>query len=219
MSKLIILDYQGLAVTANREAWFNATEIAAMFGKSVNDWLNLKETQDYINRLNARSNTSQNGIWIKTKRGNNGGTWLHRKLAVRFAGWCDLDFAIWCDEQIAELLSDGKTWQQHRQELASVTKLKNRLLRDKRQADGKTTKRVHYINESLLENEALTGRREKLNRDALTEPQLKAFDDLIAENAAMIAQGLPYTTRKQKLFEIAAPFRTGFQTALNGGMQ
>ena len=59
-------------------------------------------------------------------------------------------------------------------------------MRDKRQADGKTTKRVHYINESLLENEALTGRREKLNRDALTEPQLKAFDDLIAEKSALL---------------------------------
>ena len=86
MSKLITLDYQGLAVTASRDAWFNATEIAAMFGKRVNDWLNLKETQDYINRLNARSNTSENGIWIKTKRGrHNGGTWLHPDLMVCFA--------------------------------------------------------------------------------------------------------------------------------------
>ena len=40
---ILKLDYQGLPVHADREAWFNATEIAAMFGRRPIDWLRLPE--------------------------------------------------------------------------------------------------------------------------------------------------------------------------------
>lgn len=33
-----------------------------------------------------------------------GGTWLHPKLAVAFARWLDVDFAVWCDLHIDALL-------------------------------------------------------------------------------------------------------------------
>ncbi|OAM32416.1 hypothetical protein A7P96_02000 [Eikenella sp. NML03-A-027] len=33
------------------------------------------------------------------------GTWLHPKLAVHFARWLDPKFAVWCDEQIEQILS------------------------------------------------------------------------------------------------------------------
>ena len=36
------------------------------------------------------------------------GTWFHPRLGIVFARWLDLDFEIWCDEQIAELLMTGK---------------------------------------------------------------------------------------------------------------
>lgn len=38
-----------------------------------------------------------------------GGTWLHPKLAIRFAQWLDADFAVWCDEQIEHLLHGRPT--------------------------------------------------------------------------------------------------------------
>ena len=44
---------------------------------------------------------------VKTKSGspeNGGGTWLHPKLAVQFARWLDVDFAVWCDLHIDALL-------------------------------------------------------------------------------------------------------------------
>ena len=36
--------------------------------------------------------------------GRGGGTWLHPKLAVSFARWLDLKFAIWADLHIDALL-------------------------------------------------------------------------------------------------------------------
>lgn len=45
MKSLITLDYQNTIIHVSREAWFNATEIAAMFGKRPIDWLKLPETE------------------------------------------------------------------------------------------------------------------------------------------------------------------------------
>jgi hypothetical protein len=44
---------------------------------------------------------------LKMRRGMGGGTWMHPKLAVRFAQWLDVDFAVWCDEQIDHILRGG----------------------------------------------------------------------------------------------------------------
>jgi hypothetical protein len=44
---------------------------------------------------------------VRTKAGSpefGGGTWLHPKLAVVFARWLDIDFAVWCDLHIDALL-------------------------------------------------------------------------------------------------------------------
>lgn len=102
--KLLTADYQGSAVSFRDDGWFNATQAARKYGKRPNDWLMLAETLDYIAALNLFSNTGQNGIWQVSKRGNNGGTWLHPKLAVRFAQWLDVRFAVWCDMQIDAIL-------------------------------------------------------------------------------------------------------------------
>ena len=51
---IIKLDYTDRAISATREAWFNATEIAAMFGKQPYEWLRLPETERYIQALCKR---------------------------------------------------------------------------------------------------------------------------------------------------------------------
>lgn len=52
---------------------------------------------------------------VKTKAGapiNGGGTWLHPKLAVFFARWLDVGFAVWCDLHIDALLRGELTEKQ-----------------------------------------------------------------------------------------------------------
>ena len=54
----ITLKWEGIDLHANRDAWFNATEIAEAHGKEVYDWLRLK-----------RSVTLPlSGDWKQTKR-------------------------------------------------------------------------------------------------------------------------------------------------------
>ncbi|WP_416190901.1 KilA-N domain-containing protein [Neisseria sp. CCUG12390] len=225
--KLLILDYNGGGITANHEAWFNATEIAAIFGKRPVDWLRLPDTERYIAALCKAEAQKQNkpevrkSHFVKTIKGGNDlsrqGTWLHPKLAVVFARWCDVDFAVWCDEQIANIMSGGKAWQAERKESKIAFQVMAEVLQAKREAEGKTTESHHYSNEALLCNEALTGRRKALDRNSLDQKQLSMLVRLEARNAVLILADRPYQERKAVLFDMAAPIRRCFQTALTAG--
>lgn len=83
----------------------NATEMAKPFGKKATHFLRLDSTEQYIEALSKRVAISQ---LVKVVHGDNGGTWLHQKLALRFAQWLSPEFAIWVDEKIEELLTKGK---------------------------------------------------------------------------------------------------------------
>ncbi|MCU4623471.1 KilA-N domain-containing protein [Acinetobacter radioresistens] len=114
MNAIVKIKYENEDQSFDNQGWFNATEAAKRFNKRPNDWINLPDTQRYIEALIKRekqkSDTGLSGItnFIKTKKGNSKqftqGTWLHPKLAVRFAQWLDIDFALWCDEQIDYLI-------------------------------------------------------------------------------------------------------------------
>ncbi|WP_338803592.1 KilA-N domain-containing protein [Xenorhabdus griffiniae] len=132
MSNIIPLEYDGHPIRFNEEGWINATDVAAKFGKEPNDWISQLDTLEYLCALSKKlfSNsgaerelgkikeleirksstrakilrlTKKTGL-VKTRAGINGGTWLHPKLAIRFARWLSVDFEIWCDEQIDTLI-------------------------------------------------------------------------------------------------------------------
>lgn len=109
MSNIIKFDFQGSLYSFNADGWFNATEAAARFGKKPNDWLRLPDTQKYIAVLSEMTKAGKSRFAIAKKGGRAGeaGTWLHPKLAVRFAQWLDMRFAIWCDEQIDAIIRNG----------------------------------------------------------------------------------------------------------------
>lgn len=114
MNNIVKYDFEGHLHSFNLEGWFNATEAAKQFGKDVDDWVVLSGTLDYIRALDeiltgkesSITNTRKNG-YLKTRRGHGGGTWLHPKLAVRFAQWLNAKFAVWCDLQIDAIIRNG----------------------------------------------------------------------------------------------------------------
>ncbi|WP_442805654.1 KilA-N domain-containing protein [Testudinibacter sp. TR-2022] len=103
MANIITAHYNGTEVFFQNDAFLNATAIAKHFNKSPRRWLELPSTIEYIELLSKKLNVGKSDI-LKTTRGVNGGTWLHRRLAVAFARWLNVDFAIWCDEQIENIL-------------------------------------------------------------------------------------------------------------------
>lgn len=110
MNNVIQLSYEGSPVRLRADGWVNATDAAARFGKAPNEWLRLSSTREYLEKLAIRmveSNAGKSRITLlTTRRGNSAGsgTWLHPKLAVKFACWLSVDFEIWANEQIDSLL-------------------------------------------------------------------------------------------------------------------
>jgi hypothetical protein len=90
----------------NGEVYANATLMCKAFGKRPIDWSRLPQTERYLIALKSKC---ENLTLIESRQGGNeAGTWIHEKLILKLAQWLDVDFEIWCDEQIATLLKEGK---------------------------------------------------------------------------------------------------------------
>ena len=109
----LVKSFGDIAVYFNKNGFLNATAIAKHFHKRPETYLKTEQTQQYIAALAEHlSNTLKSVIdenqLVIVKGGsskNGGGTWLHPKLAIHFARWLDPRFAVWCDEQIEQILS------------------------------------------------------------------------------------------------------------------
>lgn len=107
------LSFGNVAVSFRQDGYLNATAVASHFGKRVKDFIKTEQNQEYIAALaeslsNGRKIPLEQNQLVIVKNGssqNGGGTWLHPKLAIHFARWLDPKFAVWCDEQIEQLLS------------------------------------------------------------------------------------------------------------------
>ena len=96
---------QIIKVPFTNAAFFNATAAAKFFGKLPKDWLKTEDAKKYIEAVRRKILTEENQLVIVKQGGNDEqGTWLHPKLGIVFARWLNVDFALWCDEQIESIL-------------------------------------------------------------------------------------------------------------------
>lgn len=100
-TSLITRDYNGLAFTFREDGWFNMTKAANHFGKQLQNFWNSPETVEYRDALAKTLNSNE---LVEARPGRYGGTWGHPKLAVFFARWLDVRFAVWCDAMIEDIL-------------------------------------------------------------------------------------------------------------------
>ncbi len=205
-ARIIPFNYEGQAVRFNADGWLHATEIAERFGKEPAQWLRLDSTKEYIQRLSERMEKSNVGkshiTLVKTRRGNTStsGTWLHPKLAVKFARWLSVDFEIWCDEQIDALVrGDQANWQQARQQSAVGYRGLCEALAIAHEESGKTPQRHHFINEAKLINQVITGEFAGRNRDELTAHELLLVTLIEIRDVLLIGQGKDFAARKASL--------------------
>ncbi|MRD73922.1 hypothetical protein GH865_11790 [Rhodocyclus tenuis] len=75
------------------------TKAAKAFGKFLPNFTRSAETKEYVRALSAALGAPVE-ITVAVP-GNqytpSAGTWCHPKLAVFFARWLDVRFAVWCD--------------------------------------------------------------------------------------------------------------------------
>jgi hypothetical protein len=118
---VITRDYQGQPFLFREDGYFNMTKAAKHFGKRLDNFWATVFTREYmvaaaelltdhpwnhsddleIQIARAKNVLTQSS---RTKERVGGGTWGHPKLAVFFARWLDVKFAVWCDAVIDDLI-------------------------------------------------------------------------------------------------------------------
>jgi KilA-N domain len=82
------------------------TDMAAANGKLFGHWQELKSSTDYLEALSSAIVIPIDALLFVGE--GNLGTWAHPKVAIRFAQWCSIEFAIQVDAWIDELLTKGQ---------------------------------------------------------------------------------------------------------------
>ena len=189
------------------ELFFNATLIAAQFGKKPADFLRLDSTKDYIEEIlkDSQSGISHFENLVRTTQGGKyKGTWLHQELAYEFAGWLSPTFRRnlhkWADKRIQE--------EHHRRQLRLELKTGFLPLTNAIQSAHKDLKPYHFSNECDLVNRLVTGMPAKKFkeqhaidsvRDGLTASESRLMDKLQRQNSSLIELGFGYGDRKRLL--------------------
>jgi hypothetical protein len=98
------------------DGYINMTKAAKQFKKDLSNFWRLPTTKEYMHAMCEMYQGRENSVGItylpnehaavftESKKGRNGGTFCHPKLAVFFARWLDVRFAVWCDLMIDNIL-------------------------------------------------------------------------------------------------------------------
>ncbi|MGZ5018692.1 MAG: KilA-N domain-containing protein [Methylobacter sp.] len=183
---------------------FNATEMARQFGKKPAEWLKSKQAAGYINLILEDEKSIYEDVVKTVKGGKHQGTWLHKKLALPFARWLDVEFEYRLDRWIEQRIADEQQRLSHRLELKTGFKpLTEAILYAHAEP-----KPYHFSNECNLINRIVTGMDAKhfkalhgvdSVRDALNAEQMQRMDQVQRQVASLIELGFTFEDRKQLL--------------------
>jgi phage antirepressor YoqD-like protein len=107
-----IFKYNGNNITfqlGNGNVMVNATEMAKNFGKSSKDYLRTQQSSDLLEALCKRLKCPLTDLLMVSKGGNDSGTWMHEDIALDFAQWLSVDFKLWCNDRVKEIMKHGFT--------------------------------------------------------------------------------------------------------------
>ena len=108
-TKLCIYEGREIGFSFDRDhrMMVNATEMAKIFGKQVNEFVSNERTKLFTEACLKNGNSRFLGIekeedLIVSRQKS--GTWMHRVLALKFAAWLSPAFELWVYGTIEELL-------------------------------------------------------------------------------------------------------------------
>lgn len=91
----------------SKSVMVNATEMAKIFGKKIENFTRTDETKSFI--LECLKNANKRFIEVEKEEDliiskQKSGTWMHRILALKFAAWLNPAFELWVYRTIDDLL-------------------------------------------------------------------------------------------------------------------
>jgi hypothetical protein len=129
--KTDVCKFNGNAITfaVRKESMMvNATEMAKIFGKQVNEFMSNDKTKAFIASCLKNGKTrfnveTEDDLVVSRQKA---GTWMHRVLALKFAAWLHPEFEVWVYTTIEHLLFGRyiKLEQSHERTLALQREMK-----------------------------------------------------------------------------------------------
>ncbi|WP_443864303.1 KilA-N domain-containing protein [Fusobacterium ulcerans] len=187
MNNLIIKNYLGNNIefkVVEGHVYANANKMAEAFGGSdkLKNWKNSPNTQRYVEALEkslGKNYPTKLFIINQGGKANEQGTWIHEKLILNFARYLNVEFELWCDEQIAALLRDGNV------NIKKVTDIQNKRLE------------IMEMNAKTRVAKQLTKLAEMAQTDKMREIAISLGVNLIVGKNAM---PLPIANKQEKTY-------------------
>ena len=155
----------------------NATEMAKIFGKQVNEFMSNERTVLFIKECLNNGNSRYINIKFYSdlyRTNQKSGTYMHRILALKFAAWLSPKFELWIYSTIERLLFGKHVDRENSfKKTVSLQKEMN-ILSEKPQKTGEDFERYMVIRNLL--------RVEKTIRTNLTKESVSEMNDLFQED-------------------------------------
>lgn len=104
---LKLKDNTDFIIPIRDDGYVNATELCKAGGKRLDHYQTGKQGKEYLNEL-IKLPEIRGVKLLSTNEGKNGGTWVHRKVALHLAQWISPSFAVQVSNWLDELLLTGK---------------------------------------------------------------------------------------------------------------
>jgi hypothetical protein len=186
------------------DMFFNATEIAKKYYKKPIEWLSSKQANDYIQVILKVENLHFEDLVRTIQGGKYKGTWLHNKLALPFARWCNVEFEYLLDCWIRSRIDTERGRKNSRIDLKTGCRPLTNAIESKHEEP----KPYHFSNELNMINRLVTGMDAKKFkefhcvdnvRDALDASDMKKMAELQRHDTTLIELGFDYQKRKELL--------------------
>jgi len=112
--KLKLEDGTDFTIPLREDGYIFATGLCKAAGKTVSNWLRLKETKDFKTQLENKLKSDLHihiSQLIEVYKGNSGrynqGTWIHPDLGLNLAQWCSPSFSLQVSKWLRELIFTG----------------------------------------------------------------------------------------------------------------
>lgn len=204
MKTMVIMqrDLNGVPIRQeSKTQFFNANDLLALHNKSgkqkkdVDDYLNNKSTKEFIGALvqdqiqNTQNSGELENLAYCSRRGKNGGTWMHPYLFIDFAFWLSPEFKLSCIKWIYDNLIKS------RNEAGDTFKEVNQALFDSKPNSAHWI----YANEAKMINKLIFGTPERDQRNLASESQLNLLKALQKADIYLIKKRLDYFDRIKEL--------------------
>ena len=158
--------------TGTENIMVNATQMAKIFGKKVENFTRIEPTKNFIDE--CLKNANKRFLLIENEEDlivskQKSGTWMHRILALKFAAWLDPAFELWIFLTIDKvILGHFKEWRE-----ATKQKIRDEKLRDIKREELLIKYPEEFSEYLLLEGRISEAQKKRVRAIKATANQLK----------------------------------------------